>query len=177
MAILATSGVEEIELLQPRDALAEAGARVELLSINSGEIQAMNHDVEPAGKIAVDRTVGAASVEDYDALVLPGGTTNPDQLRRDEAAVGFVRGIVAAGKPVGVICHGPWTLVEANAVRGRTLTSWPSLRTDIRNAGATVLDQEVVIDDSDGSVFVSSRGPQDLSAFCATIVEQFAAAT
>jgi protease I len=170
VAILAASGVEEVELVKPRSAVEEAGAQTEVLSIEPGEIQAMNHDVEKAGRIRVDRQVTDASVDDYDALLLPGGTTNPDHLRQDPAAVGFVRDFFAAGKPVGVICHGPWTMVEADVVRGRTLTSWPSVRTDIRNAGGNVVDQEVVVDRG----LVSSRGPQDLPAFCAKIVEEFA---
>jgi protease I len=170
VAILATDGVEEVELVQPRDALRDAGAEVDLLSLESGEVQAMNSDVEEAGRYPVDRQVADASVDDYDALVLPGGTTNPDHLRMDEAAVAFVRDFVNAGKPVGVICHGPWTLVEADVVRGKTLTSWPSLRTDIRNAGGTVVDEEVVVD----GALISSRNPDDLPAFCKTIVEQFA---
>ncbi|HET9254680.1 MAG TPA: type 1 glutamine amidotransferase domain-containing protein [Pseudonocardiaceae bacterium] len=170
VAILASSGVEEVELVEPRNAVRKAGARTEVLSIEPGEIQAMNHDVEKASWIPVDRPVSEASVDDYDALLLPGGTTNPDHLRQDPDAVGFVREFFATGKPVGVICHGPWTMVEADVVRGRTLTSWPSVRTDIRNAGGTVVDQEVVID----AGLVSSRGPRDLPAFCSTIVEEFA---
>lgn len=170
VAILASSGVEEVELVEPRDVLRKAGAQTEVLSIESGEIQAMNQDVEKASRIPVDRPVSEASVDDYDALLLPGGTTNPDHLRQDPDAVGFVREFFATGKPVGVICHGPWTMVEADVVRGRTLTSWPSVRTDIRNAGGTVVDQEVVIDKG----LVSSRSPQDLPAFCSAIVEEFA---
>lgn len=170
VAVLAAEGVEQVELVEPRKAITDAGAEVELLSIKSGEIQAFNHDVEPADTFPVDRVVSEASVDDYDALFLPGGTTNPDHLRQDQDAVAFVRDFFKAGKPVGVICHGPWTLIEADVVRGRKLTSWPSLRTDLRNAGAEVLDQEVVTDQG----LVSSRGPQDLKAFCQKIVEEFA---
>lgn len=170
VAILAANGVEEVEILKPREALEGAGAQTEVVSLESGEIQSMNHDVEEASTIKVDRTVADASIDDYDALLLPGGTTNPDRLRMDEAAVAFVRDFVTAGKPVGVICHGPWTLVEADVVRGRTLTSWPSVRTDIRNAGGNVVNEEVVVDNG----LVSSRGPDDLPAFCKAIVEEFA---
>jgi protease I len=170
IAILATDGVERVELAEPRQALEDAGASTTLLSIHDGEILAREHDLEPAGTFAVDGLVGEASVDDYDALVLPGGTVNPDKLRMSPDAVSFVRDFVAGGKPVGAICHGPWTLVEADVVRGRTLTSWPSIRTDLRNAGANVVDQEAVIDGS----LVTSRSPDDLPAFCATIVQQFA---
>jgi protease I len=170
IAILAADGVEQVELDQPRRAVQDAGAATELLSIKPGKIQAMNQDVHASDTFAVDRLVSEASPGDYDALILPGGTTNPDHLRQDESAVSFVREFVSSGKPVGVICHGPWTLVEADVVRGRTLTSWPSVRTDIRNAGGTVVDQEVVTDQN----LTSSRMPDDLPAFCARIVEQFA---
>jgi protease I len=170
IAILAADGVEQVELEQPRQAVEQAGARTELLSIKSDEIQANNQDIHPADRFPVDRQVSEASVDDYDALILPGGTTNPDHLRQDSAAVSFVRDFFATGKPVGVICHGPWTMVEADVVRGRTLTSYPSLRTDIRNAGGHVVDQEVVTDHG----LVSSRNPDDLPAFCAKIVEEFA---
>ncbi|CAM3292331.1 type 1 glutamine amidotransferase domain-containing protein [Kibdelosporangium persicum] len=170
VAILATDGVEQVELVEPREAVRREGAATELLSIKDGSIQAMNHDVEMADTFPVDRQVSEASADDYDALILPGGTTNPDKLRMDSAAVAFVRSFVESGKPVGVICHGPWTLVEADVVRGRTLTSWPSVRADIRNAGGRVVDQEVVVD---GNI-TSSRNPDDLPAFCKAIVTQFA---
>jgi protease I len=170
VAILATDGVERVELEQPRQALEDAGARADVVSIKSGEILARNHDIEDAGTFGVDRLVGAASIDDYDALLLPGGTVNPDKLRMEPVAVDFVRNFVQSGKPVAAICHGPWNLVEADVARGRRLTSWPSVRTDLRNAGADVLDQEVVVDDG----LVSSRSPDDLPAFCAKVVEEFA---
>lgn len=172
VAILAADGVERVELEQPRQALDQAGAQTEVLSLHDGEIQARKSDLEPAGTFAVDRLVGDASVGEYDALLLPGGTVNPDKLRMDETAVAFVRDFIGTGKPVASICHGPWTLVEAGVVSGRTLTSWPSVRTDIRNAGGNVVDQEVVIDGN----LTTSRSPDDLPAFCASIVEQFAQA-
>lgn len=170
VAILATDGVEQIELERPRDAVEQAGAETELLSLESGEIQAMNSDIDPADTFEVDREVADARVEDYDALLLPGGAVNPDKLRMDDDAVGFLQEFFSTGKPVGVICHGPASLIEADLVRGRTLTSWPSIRTDIRNAGGIVVDEEVVTDQG----LVSSRSPDDLDAFCAKIVEEFA---
>ncbi|RKT88503.1 protease I [Saccharopolyspora antimicrobica] len=170
VAILAADGVEQAELEQPRAALEDAGARVELLSTHDGEIQAMNHDIEKGDRFTVDRKVAGTTVDDYDALVLPGGTINPDQLRRDAEAVAFVRDFVDSGKPVGAICHGPWTLVEADVVRGRRLTSFTSIRTDIRNAGGDVLDEEVVVDRN----LVTSRQPGDLPAFNAKLVESIA---
>ncbi|MGO8965252.1 type 1 glutamine amidotransferase domain-containing protein [Mycobacterium sp.] len=168
VAILAADGVEKVELEQPRTALSEKGAHVEVLSLKTGEIQARNHDLEPAGTLDVDRTVADVSVDEFDALVLPGGTVNPDKLRLDSSAVTFVREFVNSGKPVAAICYGPWTLVEADVVAGRTLTSYPSIRTDLRNAGATVVDEEVVVDRN----LVTSRSPADLPAFCAAIVQQ-----
>ncbi|WP_063003769.1 type 1 glutamine amidotransferase domain-containing protein [Nocardia salmonicida] len=170
VAILATDGVEQVELVRPRAAVEDAGAVTTLVSLASGTIQAMNHDVDKGDTFTVDELVADVSPADFDALLLPGGTTNPDKLRQDPAAVRFVKEFVGTGKPVGVICHGPWTLVEADAVRGRTLTSYPSVRTDIRNAGGTVVDEEVVVDRG----LVSSRNPNDLPAFCAKIVEEFA---
>ncbi len=170
VAILAADGVEKVELEQPRVALEEAGAEVELISLKSGEIQARNHDLEPAGTFPVDRAVADVSVDDFDGLVLPGGTVNPDKLRMDDAAVSFVRDFAGSGKPVAAICHGPWTLVEAGVANGRTLTSYPSIRTDLRNAGANVVDEEVVVDGN----LITSRSPRDLPAFCATIVDKFA---
>lgn len=172
IAILAADGVEKVELEQPREALRQAGAEVELVSLKDGDIEARNHDLEPAGTFPVDRTVSDASVADYDGLVLPGGTVNPDKLRADKSAVSFVRDFVDSGKPVAAICHGPWTLVEAGVVAGRRLTSYASIRTDLRNAGARVVDEEVVVDGN----LITSRSPKDLEAFCATILKQLAQA-
>ncbi|HEV7807522.1 MAG TPA: type 1 glutamine amidotransferase domain-containing protein [Solirubrobacteraceae bacterium] len=171
IAILATDGVEQVELEQPRQAIHDAGGRTELLSLDSGEIQAMNNDLEPADTFGVDGKVADVAVEDYHALLLPGGTCNPDRLRMDGDAVAFVRDFVNSGKPVAAICHGPWTLVEADVVRGRRITSFPSLRTDLRNAGADVVDEQVCVDAN----IVSSRNPNDLPAFCETIVREFSA--
>jgi protease I len=159
-----------VELEQPRQALDQAGARTELLSLHDGVIQARNNDLEAAGTFDVDALVSAASVDDYDALLLPGGTVNPDKLRIDQDAVRFVGDFMETGKPVASICHGPWTLLEAGVVSGRTLTSFPSIRTDLRNAGATVVDQEVA---TDGNL-ITSRSPDDLPAFCEAIVQTFA---
>jgi protease I len=170
IAILAADGVEQVELEKPREAVEGAGAETELLSIEGGEIQAMNHDIDKGDTFPVDRVVGDASPDDYDGLLLPGGVANPDNLRADEDAVSFVQEFFKTGKPVGVICHGPWTLVEADVVKGRTLTSYPSIRTDIKNAGGNVVDEEVVVDQG----LVSSRNPDDLPAFCDKIVEEFA---
>ncbi len=173
IAILAADGVEKVELEQPRSALEQAGAEIEVLSLKEGEIQARNHDLEPAGTFAVDRKVSDALVSEFAGLVLPGGTVNPDKLRLDESAVTFVRDFVVSGKPVAAICHGPWTLVEAGVVVGRTLTSYPSIRTDLRNAGAHVVDDEVVVDGN----LITSRSPSDLPAFCETIIKQLAHTT
>lgn len=170
IAILAADGVERVELQTPREAVQDAGGETELLSLTAGEIQARNNDLESAGTFTVDRVVADASVDDYDGLLLPGGTVNPDKLRIDETAVSFVRAFVNSGKPVATICHGPWTLLEAGVAKGRRLTSYPSVRTDLRNAGATVVDQEVVVDGN----LISSRSPEDLPAFCAAIVAAFA---
>jgi len=170
IAIIAADGVERVELEQPRDAVQDAGASTELISLEAGEIQAMDHDLIPAKKIPVDKAIADASVDDYDGLILPGGVANPDNLRQDKNVIAFLQAFFKTGKPVGVICHGPWTLVEADLVRGRTLTSFPSIRTDVRNAGGNVVDEEVVVDQG----LVSSRNPDDLPAFCAKIVEEFA---
>ncbi len=170
IAILATDGVEQVELTEPREAVTAEGARVELVSVAEGEIQAMNGDIEPAEKFSVDKVAGQVSASDYDALLMPGGTVNADRLRMDGGVRSFVQDVFRAGRPVGVICHGPWTLIDADVVKGRTLTSYPSLRPDLRNAGAEVVDREVVTDDG----LVSSRNPDDLPAFCATVVEVFA---
>ena len=160
VAILAADMFERVELEEPRKALEEAGAEVEIVSIHDGEIQGFDH-FEPANTVPVDRTVEEASPDDYDALLIPGGVGNPDQLRGDETAVSFVRGFHDAGKPLAVICHGPWVLVESEVVRGKRVTSWPTLETDIRNAGGDWVDQEVVVDGN----LVTSRKPDDIPAF------------
>jgi protease I len=170
IAILAADGVERVELERPRQALDDAGAVTEVVSITSGEIQARDHDLEDAGTFVVDQLVGTVSVDDYEALLLPGGTVNPDKLRMEPAAVEFVRNFVESGKPVASICHGPWSFVEADVARDRRLTSWPSIRTDLRNAGAEVVDEQVV---TDGNI-TTSRSPDDLPAFCERIVQEFA---
>jgi protease I len=167
--LTANEGVEQVELTEPLAAVREAGAEADLLAPDEGEVQAFNH-LDKGEKISVDRAVGDADVSEYDGLVLPGGVANPDQLRTNGEAVEFIRAFFEAGKPVGVICHGPWTLIEADVVRGRTLTSWPSLATDLRNAGAQWVDEQVHVDEG----LVSSRKPDDLEAFTAKIVEEFA---
>jgi protease I len=167
--LTANEGVEQVELTEPMQAVREAGAEAELLAPEAGEVQAFNH-LDKAETFEADRAVGDADPSDYDGLVLPGGVANPDQLRMKPEVLEFVRGFFAAGKPVGAICHAPWTLIEAGVVQGRTLTSFPSLQTDLRNAGAQWVDEEVHVDQG----LVSSRKPDDLEAFNAKIVEEFA---
>ncbi len=169
IAVLATDGVEEVELTEPVEALRAAGAHITLVSLKVGQIQAMSEDVKPAGRHQVDLAVAEADAASFDGLLLPGGTTNPDKLRLDEDAVAFVTGFVSAGKPIAAICHGPWMLINAGGVAGRTMTSWPSLQADLRNAGATWVDETVV---RDGRL-VTSRNPKDLPAFCEAIVTLF----
>jgi protease I len=167
--LVAQEGIEEVELTRPWRAVKDAGGTPELVAPEDGEVQAFEH-LDKSSTHPVDKNLDDAEAGDYDGLVLPGGVANPDQLRTDERALDFVREIFDAGKPVGVICHGPWTLVEADLVRGRKLTSWPSLKTDIRNAGGEWVDEPLVVDQG----LVSSRKPDDLDAFCAKIVEEFA---
>ena len=167
--LTATEGVEQVELTEPWKALEKAGAEPELLSTKRGKVQAFNH-LDRADTFPVDKVVSEADPTEYDGLVLPGGVANPDQLRLSEDAVRFVRTFFEQGKPVGAICHAPWTLIEAGIVKGRTLTSWPSLRTDIRNAGGEWVDEEVHVDRG----LVTSRKPADLPAFAAKLVEEFA---
>jgi protease I len=169
IAVLATDMFEQVELVKPRTALDDAGAETELVSLEEGEIQGFNH-YDKADTFPVDKAVADVSADDYDALLLPGGVGNPDTLRMDEDAVAFVRSFVDAGKPVAAICHAPWMLVEAGVVRGRTLTSFPSIKTDVKNAGGNWVDQEVVLD---GSV-VTSRSPADIPAFNEQMLEEFA---
>ena len=168
--LIAPVGTEQVEFTEPKKAVEEAGATVDVIGIETGEAQTMNSDVNPGETFTVDKAFSDVSPENYDALIVPGGTVGADKLRGSEEAVSFVRSFFEAGKPVGVICHGPWTIVEADVVRGRTLTSYPTVRTDIRNAGGTWVDEEVVTDEG----LVSSRNPDDLPAFCAKIVEEFA---
>ena len=168
VAIVAADMVERVELVEPRQALETAGAKTELISIRPGEIQAFNH-FDPADKLKVDKPVEEADASDYDALMIPGGVGNPDQLRGDENMVAFVREFFQQGKPVAAICHGPWVLVEAGVVHGRKLTSWPTLQTDIRSAGGDWADREVVVD----SGLVTSRKPDDIPAFNKKMIEEF----
>jgi protease I len=169
IAFVATDGVEQVELTEPWKAVQKAGGTPKLISTESGEIQGFNH-VDKGDTFKVDMTTKDAKEADFEGLVLPGGVVNADDIRTDEDAVRFVGSFFGSGKPVGVICHGPWILIEADAVRGRTITSWPSLKTDLHNAGAKWVDEEVVVDGG----LVSSRKPDDLKAFCAKIVEEFA---
>jgi protease I len=168
VAFLFTDGVEQVELDKPAEAVREAGADVEYVSLEDGEIQAFNH-LDHGDKIKIDKKVADVSADDYDALVLPGGVANPDLLRGDENAVNFVRSFVEQAKPIGAICHGPWTLIEADVLKGRTITSWPTLKTDIRNAGGNWVDEEVHVDEG----LVTSRNPDDIPAFNDKIVEEF----
>jgi protease I len=169
IAFLATDGVEQSELEQPWNEVQKAGATVELLSVHKGSIQAFRH-LDKGDTFEVDGLVADADASDYDGLVLPGGVANPDTLRANDKAVSFVRQFFEQAKPVAAICHGPWTLVEADVIRGRTVTSWPSLKTDIRNAGGQWVDEEVHVDQG----LVTSRKPDDLPAFCAKAIEEFA---
>ncbi|GLZ36772.1 type 1 glutamine amidotransferase domain-containing protein [Actinokineospora sp. NBRC 105648] len=170
--LVAPEGIEQVELTEPWKAVEQAGGTPVLVSTDPGTVQAYNH-LDKADTFPVDKTVDQASVADYDGLVLPGGVANPDFLRTNPDAVAFAKSFFDAGKPVAAICHAPWTLIEADVVRGRQVTSWPSLRTDLGNAGADWVDREVVVDNT-GSPLVTSRNPDDLPAFCATLVETFA---
>jgi protease I len=166
VAILATDGFEEVELTDPKKNLEAAGATVEVISIKSGKIKGWNH-TDWGSSVKVDHTVKEVTADDYDSLMLPGGQMNPDSLRVEKDAVGFIRSFAESGKPVAAICHGPWTLIEAGAVKGRKMTSWPSLRTDLQNAGAHWVDQEVV---QDGNI-ITSRKPDDIPAFSKTLIQ------
>ncbi|MBV9091515.1 MAG: type 1 glutamine amidotransferase [Mycobacteriaceae bacterium] len=173
--LVAPEGVEQVELTEPWEAVQQAGGTPELISTETGKVQAFNH-LTAADTFEATKAVDNVNVGDYGGLVLPGGVANPDFLRSSVAAVDFVRGLFDAGKPVAVICHGPWTIVEADRVRDRTITSWPSLRTDIRNAGGNWVDEEVAVCTGGPNTLVSSRKPDDLPAFCSTFVEKFAQA-
>lgn len=169
VAVLATDGFEQVELEKPVEALKAAGAEVEVVSPKAGDIQGFQHH-DKGDKVHVDRELAHANAEDYDAIVLPGGVINPDALRLEPRAIDFIRSFAQAAKPIAAICHGPWTLINAEAVEGRRMTSWPSLEADLRNAGAEWVDEEVVVDQG----LVTSRKPDDLPAFCAKMVEEFA---
>ncbi len=168
IAILATNGVEQVELTDPQKALRDAGAEVVVVSLKAGSIQGMNHD-QKGDSIPVDKTLADVKPDQFDGLLLPGGVANPDYLRADKDAVAFVKAFATAGKPIAAICHGPWTLIEAEAVRGKKMTSWPSLQTDLRNAGATWTDEKMV---RDGKL-VTSRKPDDLPAFNEAVIAMF----
>ena len=169
IALLVTDGFEQSEFTEPKEAVEKAGAKTHVVSLKKGKVQGFNH-AEKADQFDVDKTVDSVKADDYDGLILPGGVFNPDALRMNADAVSFVRDFFIQHKPVAAICHGPWTLVEADVVKGRTLTSWPSLKTDLENAGATWVDEEVHCDQG----LVTSRNPDDLPAFCAKAVEEFA---
>jgi len=169
IAILATDGVEQAELLSPKEALTKAGARIDVISLKTGDIQGFDH-LTPDKKIPVDKALETVDAADYDGLVLPGGAQNPDRLRIEPAVQSFVRAFFDAGKPVGAICHAPWILIDAGVARGRTLTSYKTIRQDLKNAGAQVVDQEVVVDQG----LITSRDPDDLPAFNAKLIEAFA---
>jgi protease I len=169
VAVLATDGFEQVELEKPVEALKEAGAEVEVVAPHGGEIQGFNHH-DKGRTVHVDRELARAAPEAYDAIVLPGGVINPDALRLEPRAIDFVRAFAEAAKPIAAICHGPWTLINAEAVEGRRMTSWPSLKCDLKNAGAQWVDEEVVVDHG----LVTSRKPADLPAFCARMIEEFA---
>jgi protease I len=171
--LVSNEGAEQVELTEPWQAVEAAGGRPVLVSLEAGEVQAFNH-LDKGDTFPVDQTVDDAEAGQFDGLVLPGGVANPDQLRADEYAVAFTKAFFDAGKPVAVICHGPWTLVEADVVRDRAITSWPSLQTDLRNAGANWKDEEVVVDTSGPNTLVSSRKPDDLPAFCRELVAAMA---
>jgi protease I len=173
--LVANEGIEQVELTEPWKAVQDAGGQPQLVAPEAGTAQAMTH-LDKADTFEVDRTTRDAMPDDFDAVVMPGGVANPDRLRMDQAAVAFVRQMFRAGRSAAVICHGPWTLVEADVVRGRTLTSWPSLRIDITNAGGNWVDEEVVTCTNGPNVLVTSRNPDDLKAFCATLVETFSQA-
>lgn len=171
--LVASEGIEQVELTEPWKAVRDAGGTPRLVAPEPGEVQAFNH-LDKADTFPVDVTTEDADIAEYDGLVLPGGVANPDRLRTLPAAVAFAKGFFEAGKPVAVICHGPWTLVEADVVRGRTVTSWPSLQTDLRNAGAAWVDEEVSVCTAGPNTLISSRKPDDLPAFCAEMVARFA---
>ncbi len=172
--LVANEGVEQLELTKPWQAVKQAGGTPKLVAPESGKVQAFNH-LDKGDTFDVDESVETASPDSFDALVLPGGVANPDQLRTKPAAVSFAKTFATGGKPIAVICHGPWTLVESGVLKGRTITSWPSLQTDVRNAGGTWVDEEVHVDKSGPGPIVSSRKPDDLKAFCQEMVDVFSA--